>query len=609
MAINIPNKLIDLSFFVYGDPEYDVNILSISPHANIRQLIKEIEAADSSFRNRVIKVKRIFKLDKPPSELGNIQLPEDATNLLANQPISKYWPEDLVNDGNVHILVKPSFQEARRSSSPQADTIEEKLRKLSIREYYEQHAGIISLTGAEQKEHQSTINKGPTPSAISKLSTFHQKQRDDKTAMNNGRPRERQGQPLEIYHPVFHDFKTHVQSTSDLNPNDLQTMEFLLSESQDMYPNEDERVSAIGDWLDALLGREISVHKISGCVSNGVIRAPPRMGTKTRRAYLLIMEARNEIGTGDSDPSIQCAESYARYWSDGTLDTIRGTSCCPSFILAIAGPWMCILGAVYLDKIVVHPLTDMMWMGRQVHEIDRLCHLTRTFCALRDGIQNLIQYYESLPTQYEEIPGRFFPYINRFHHPNGDEVLFDYFEVLAELPARPVFRARTRGTPEQLIVVKFVRDYNSTAHHLLAEHGFAPNDSVNFLDCGFRMIVMESISAPDLFTYLKNRPTDYPTSDIQAIRGDISSALSILHAENMVFGDLRAPNVLVVQREQGVGGMLIDFDWCSIHSKGRYPLSLNSAINMWADGVTRGGLMDKKHDDYMLTMLLEENRG
>ncbi|QRV96607.1 kinase domain protein [Ceratobasidium sp. AG-Ba] len=596
MTDNVPKKLIDLSFFVYGDPAYDVNILSISPDTNIRQLMKEIETADASLRNRVIKVERIFKLDVQPVELGNTRLPEDAANLLVNQPISKYWPEDLVNDGSIHILVKRSSQDALPSSSPQVDTIEEKLRELSLK----------------QKERQTTINNGPTPSAVSKPSAFYQKQRHDKTAINNGRPRERQGQPLEIYHPAFHDFKTHIRSTSDPSPDDLQTMEFLLSESQDIYLNDGQRASAIGDYLEVLLGRQISVHRTNGCVSDGVIRTPPCVGANARRAYLLIMEVRNEVGTCDSDPSIQGAESYARYWSDGTLDTVRKTSCCPSFILAIAGPWMCILGAVYLDKIVVHPLTDMMWMGRQVHEIDRLCQLTRTFCALRDGIKNLAQYYEDLPKQYEEVPGRFFPYNNRFHRPDGADVLFDYYEVLAESPVRPIFRARTRGTPEQLIVVKFVHDYNSTAHHLLAEKGLAPKllyDSFNLLDCGFRMVVMESIDAPNLFTYLKNNPTDHLASDMQAIQADLSSALSLLHSENMVFGDLRKPNVLVVQKEQGVGGMLVDFDWCSTHGEGRYPLSLNSTVNVWADGVTRGGIMHKKHDEYMFTMLFEENRG
>ena len=33
---------------------------------------------------------------------------------------------------------------------------------------------------------------------------------------------------------------------------------------------------------------------------------------------------------------------------------------CPTLMIAGGGPWMCVLGAVFADKVIVQMLTDMM---------------------------------------------------------------------------------------------------------------------------------------------------------------------------------------------------------------------------------------------------------
>ncbi|KAG8743138.1 hypothetical protein FRC10_000355 [Ceratobasidium sp. 414] len=116
-------------------------------------------------------------------------------------------------------------------------------------------------------------------------------------------------------------------------------------------------------------------------------------------------------------------------------------------------------------------------------------------------------------------------------------------------------------------------------------------DSSEKLECGMRAIVMECIPAKNLHYYLSQQP--YET----------------IHAEGLVFGDFRKPNVLVVEKGKHAGAMPVDFDWCSQHQKGRYPLGLNEAVIMWADGVKRGGAIDQKHDTDMLKLLFEEKSG
>ncbi|PKK63432.1 hypothetical protein RhiirC2_855014 [Rhizophagus irregularis] len=65
------------------------------------------------------------------------------------------------------------------------------------------------------------------------------------------------------------------------------------------------------------------------------------------KAVPILWEYKNEIGTGGKDPSIQGICGYAKYWAQSQTKKIRNSSCCPSIILAIAGPWICVLGAVY----------------------------------------------------------------------------------------------------------------------------------------------------------------------------------------------------------------------------------------------------------------------
>jgi hypothetical protein len=99
---------------------------------------------------------------------------------------------------------------------------------------------------------------------------------------------------------------------------------------------------------------------------------------------------------------------------------------------------------------------------------------------------------------------------------------------------------------------------------------------------------------------------DLPSSVIE----DVRKAISILHEQNIVFGDLRRPNVLVkeVFKSEGDAGgtwraKLCDFDWAGKEGLGRYSPWLNTQEIHWAEGVKRNGVMEKRHDLEMLAML------
>ena len=61
---------------------------------------------------------------------------------------------------------------------------------------------------------------------------------------------------------------------------------------------------------------------------------------------------------------------------------------------------------------------------------------------------------------------------------------------------------------------------------------------------------------------------------------DVERAIALLHSGDLVFGDLRMPNIMVVPggsgADDGPRGMLVDFDWVGAHGSDRYPASLDT---------------------------------
>ena len=153
------------------------------------------------------------------------------------------------------------------------------------------------------------------------------------------------------------------------------------------------------------------------------------------------------------------------------------------------------------------------------------------------------------------------------------------------------------------VVVKFTARCNPEAHRLLATEGLVPMLHACVPVCGgLFMVVMdrvpgemavETIARGELFTY--------------DIYKDIRDAVALLHSNDLVFGDLRIQNIMVVPAGSGpdsdarARGMLIDIDWVGTHGVGRYPASLDNGLADWeSSGIQRYGIMGKVQDLVML---------
>ncbi|KAH9066510.1 kinase-like domain-containing protein [Lactarius vividus] len=312
-------------------------------------------------------------------------------------------------------------------------------------------------------------------------------------------------------------------------------------------------------------------------------------------------------GQGGCDPSHQCALDFRYYYARKKMKPIRDRCCCPTFLIALAGPWMCILGAVFVDHVVVEQLTDFVWIGGNPYNDKKLKLVTHILASLRTGIAELGNFYEELGLSLygsPEDPQRFFPFIR--HYSVGEHVVrFSYQDYLTpktlEAP-KAIFLATTETESPQKIVVKFVQTYNTEAHRLLASANRAPQllycsaDDPNPPELGGLIMVVMEYS--DGITVHQRYGNDQLP---QLIFEQVEEGLEILHANNIVFGDLRPPNILITKDNHV---LLIDFDWCGLDAEQTYPVSLNDAhdINQihWHPGVKRGGIMKKEHDIFML---------
>ncbi|CAE6486567.1 unnamed protein product [Rhizoctonia solani] len=599
-----------LNCFILGDKSYCIFPVKTSRDKDISDLVGDIQADYARRENDTIVKLELYRVDISSEEedLANIQLPPKLCKLVGG-----YWTtsEDLQRD-RVHILVKAEIIR-NPLLSPEVPVGGKRRR---AEEYYDDFIENFKRARVSYCERIGDTSA----STAAKHNNFMQQQQG-KDYILNGRPRKHTGPPIVLYHPVFGNFLSNLQSSDPLDPDfERQVLEYLWA-SQGIYEavpksrvksGDYNRDSNIRDALETLLGQSWELSE----------DAHNTAAIKAAGGYSTIMGILNEIGTDGNDPSIEAAQSYSRLWQTSNL---FDRCCCPTILIAMAGPWMCILGAVFLDRPIVQPLTDYMWVGGNPSKPKEIRSVARVFRCVLQAQKELEAYYTELalqdPRSLNPSP---FPYPDHFFAEDGHQVDFDYLSALesTSLSASShlgrsksqqitldelVFLAKLRNIePPTRVVVKFVKSYNSRAHKLLAAADLAPKllydgtaHESRRLGPDHYMIVMEHINGIDL------KQCDDLTLPLH-VSENVERALSILHDADIVFGDLRSPNVMLVKDLNGTitGAKLIDFDWCAKHMEGRYPLDLNVNGNVtWADGVWPGGLMKKEHDNAMKEFL------
>ncbi|KAG5633808.1 hypothetical protein H0H81_005158, partial [Sphagnurus paluster] len=265
------------------------------------------------------------------------------------------------------------------------------------------------------------------------------------------------------------------------------------------------------------------------------------------------------------------------------------------------GPYISFGGAVFADIVIAEAFTDYIFLGGTREQI---LNLSQTFAAIARAIKSLQDYYASLPpSSGQPDVQRLLPaptYLPGLA-PDNKLVLAGRYEYKTRVPDnyhRSLFQGSYNGAE---VLVKFCETYHGQAYRLLAQAGRAPHLYFCERICGGVMIViMELVKGRDAHHYFAcNKPMPEEVID------DVRSAVDLLHENNLVFGDLRQPNIIIKETEdKKLRVMLIDFDWVGEAGQARYPPFLNdSGAISWAQGVIAHGLMEKQHNLEMILSL------
>ena len=282
---------------------------------------------------------------------------------------------------------------------------------------------------------------------------------------------------------------------------------------------------------------------------------------------------------------------------------------CPTFLIGLAGPSLSIGGAVWPVQATVEYLTDVIWLGVSPTLTDaRVVRIARIFLALRNGIRSLTNFYARLDCSKTDLTARerrVYPYPTSYPGADSTPVEFIYTGRLQDRLQCVTFKAKLR-TSNKDVVVKFVTGYGENAHRLLADHGFAPE----LLYYGplirngeLYMVVMDFIDGENLADAFDQ------VHILSGIHAEIKKAVKLLHAQDLVFGDLRRANVMLRKGwdddnddDDNAEGkvVLVDFDWAGQRGVARYPMFVSPHR---PDGVRPHALVQPEHDLEMLEIL------
>ncbi|CUA78246.1 hypothetical protein RSOLAG22IIIB_13026 [Rhizoctonia solani] len=495
-----------LNCYLLGDKLYDPFPIEVTYNLKIASLKAKIMRHYKEFMGDELLRVQLYQIDllSDPEKLAGIKLP--SIPLKSALRVGSYW-KDLkqLDENHTQVLVEAEILGGDQTHGRELAPNRNRVDPLSL-------ISAIARLKTRRDQTAEAFRDAGSASTAANHRVFEQQQVRDDISILNGRPQRRSEVPIQLFHPAFDHFATQLKEPAIPKAENYLAVEDFLFSAQQIYDDKKTRWSVMKDLLSAALGHVVGIEPINQCESDGVVIF--RGGYWARKAYGAMIEINNEVSTDNCDPCIQGAQAYSRYWSQTKMDELRAATRCPSLIIFIAGPWMCILGAVYLEHIVVQPLTEYVWLGHHPQQDHRLTHMTQLFAAISSTITFLQNYYT--------------PLIQR----------------------RPVYEAITKDN--HTAVVKFAQSYNFKAHKLLADRSLAPkllSRDVERVGGELLMVVME-LSSTSLDNYLEAHPKLGP-SELYQVQADIEMALSILHENNLVFGDLRRPNVLVIEDSDG----------------------------------------------------------
>ncbi|KAK2460127.1 hypothetical protein APHAL10511_007806 [Amanita phalloides] len=574
-----PMQLLSLNCIVLGDSQYQMFTVKIVKNTNVSILKDLIKEEETPRLDHIPASKLILSQVSLP---GDDDLEESLKNLNLTPlkpflPLSQVFPR--VEADRLHVVVKVP--------------------------------GKPDMTHPAEKVHHQIIkdaNAAAAPSSVSNSPAMF-KSEQEKYPIYDGRLPNRNGPPIAIYHTAFAQLKDSLRDPNKVvDPQELQRVDDtakLSLASTPIYKTEKERTSNVYPYICSLLG--IQLHENVATTtdwkkkaeSDGLVKQDLDDKTFSEKVAIVgHVEAKNELGV-EGQCGVQNMLGLRKFLTNDKYNDIHNTTCCPCIMISITGPYIMFGGAIFADIFVAEAFTDPIYLGGTKEQI---VTLSRIFAAVAHALDMLKEYYRCLKLN----PGP--PNMNRLFpqptytangHPQEMPTILRQFNYEGREPddyQRSLFEATYNDRP---VLIKFCDAYHGNAHRIVADAGFAPQlFFCERLQGGVMMVIMELVDGRDAFYHFSNKtiPSD--------LLDNMKNAITILHNANLVFGDMRQPNILIKEENDTLRALLIDFELVGEAGQARYPPFLNDSGDIaWAEGVRPHGLMRKQHDVDMINSL------
>ncbi|KAF4565414.1 Protein kinase domain-containing protein [Pleurotus pulmonarius] len=457
----------------------------------------------------------------------------------------------------------------------------------------------------DEKAFQTAVEDAAAagdPRAIAtSVSKFQDEQENHPTY--NGRPSTRIGPPITIYNRAFAIIRDRLKDLSKepLVPHLVVDTSQLFDAAAAIYDEENEREDATYPILERLLGVTLD-RKVRASYSGWTLAESDaacvlelKGGSK---AIIAHVEYTHGLGLAGQS-GVQGPLALRKHIATPDYAKLRNSSHCPCLLISIAGPYISFAGSVQVDVFSTQQLTDYIYLGADdLRHTERVEEVSKIFGVFRDALKDLAEYYSSLTLSSAPSRARLYPspayeaqspgpiqFVERLRFGRWNDKSYHC----------SLFNAKLGDDP---VIVKFCQTYGEDAHTIVAAAGLAPRLRFVVPLCGGgKMVVMDDANgepASVAFQSLKVLP---PT-----VVKDLESALHILHANDLVYGDLRLPNIIVREEGSQWRASLIDFDWAGPVGTVHYPSNLNMAA-FWGIGAGPCLSILKEHDLGMLERL------
>ncbi|KAI0676591.1 hypothetical protein C8Q78DRAFT_1073381 [Trametes maxima] len=470
-------------------------------------------------------------------------------------------------------------------------------------------------------------------------------------AAYNGRPLHLAPPPIAIFHPVFAQMTRESREPArfhDFTADEIDAAyKFLLACAQN-HLDEAEFQEALQDFNFIGTGRPHFWYETSIKLSGGQTRSmrPDGCsfvdlvlpGSEAVRAYTALGELK--LGEQKADASMQAMATHMHLVSHNKrYELIRQHSCCPVLLVALSGDILIVWGGAYGERFLYQPLiTIRVGLQPSIYSDDpgfggnhvgaSVLEVAKVLRVLKRGVNALYTYYEGLLSSLSKIkerkpsrPGcraksnaggeRTQPFEPPPASPHWSTFIIEevpyklqYTEMLVPDSIQNTVYCATVTPPlndgTDKVVVKFTHCYGEEGHRLLADNGLAPK----LYYCAYEHTVDMIVA---VMAFMPGKVSGSRVSLSHKQQGDLKRAVDLLHGADLVFGDLRMPNIITYDDTVA----LVDFEWCGAavddtekgKRQARYPVDINLSDIEWAPGVRRYGRIEKAHDLFMLESL------